>query len=489
MHDILTFARGSQFLAVNGNDQICYAVQPLIQALLQDFVDTHDLGLSIQRGLQVQPEVAEALFDIDLDSPEPFSLKPQFLFPETNPLLGLFFSNTRIPSFLRREGREAIQDEAILPAIHQLLAQCGRGTQTRQQILEQLPEEVHPLLEKLIASQVLVEQPYTPVAAPLGSSGVYRLQHAALLYRSGTTGILVDPQFHSNYGREGLKADITRAMVEGQVDAILISHSHYDHWHYPTLMMFPADIPVIVPKVPRPSLMCEDMEGRLRSLGFEQVIAVDWYADPIRIGDIDVRVLPFYGEQPLVPRFDSPQHPDLRNWGNTYLLQCEEFTSWFLIDAGFEPAASMVEVAEYVRDRFAPLDHLISNFQALSYNSIGTDLSSWGVDIVANLLSNPRIFSVTNEQEGGYIATLGPAGVAELSSITQAKACLPYADSWSDLGTPGIHDRELIEATLVELQKRGAATAVIPWHIGDGYVYSKTGSPHQLLRNAIRSGR
>src|SRR4028119_1012941 len=123
--------------------------------------------------------------------------------------------------------------------------------------------------------------------------------------------------------------------------------------------------------------MCEDMQSRLESLGFKNVIAVDWYAEPIVVGDVEINVLPFYGEQPLVPEYNKPKHPDLRNWGNTYLLHTEYYTSWFLIDSGSDPMGSMVQVAEYVKQKFGMVDLVLSNFQPLSYNSIGTDLSSW----------------------------------------------------------------------------------------------------------------
>jgi hypothetical protein len=217
------------------------------------------------------------------------------------------------------------------------------------------------------------------------------------------------------------------------------------------------------------------MADRLQDLGFTNVIAVDWYADPIRVGDIDVHVLPFYGEQPLVPEFNEPVHPDLRNWGNTYLLNTEYYKSWLLIDSGQDPMGSMLEVAEYVKQQFGSIDLVISNFQPLSYNSIGTDLSAWGIDIVANLLSNPRIFSVTNKPEGAYVALLGPQGVAGLCAIVGAKACLPYADSWAEVGQPGVGDRTLIPQVEAALQALGASTQVVPWTIGDGYLIQRSG--------------
>src|SRR2546430_1517732 len=112
--------------------------------------------------------------------------------------------------------------------------------------------------------------------APVGVAGIYRLQHASPLYRNRTTGVVVDPHLHSMYGR-GLKRDIYKDQLQGKVDAILISLFHEDHWFLSSLLMFPADIPIVVPKTPRSSIICGNMEALLRGCGFTNVIAADWY--------------------------------------------------------------------------------------------------------------------------------------------------------------------------------------------------------------------
>jgi glyoxylase-like metal-dependent hydrolase (beta-lactamase superfamily II) len=483
MDNSISFMRGAQLRPLNANDLVCYTIQPFIQEIFNLFVELGDLGVAIAQAAQKHPKVSDRLFDLDPNNvEESFSLKHEILFPKKNPLLRIDYGNSRYPHFLGKNGVEQIKDESTLPEIHQLLYLCGKSNLTYQQICQQISEPTIELLDKAIACSVVREQPRCDRRVPLQTPGIFRLQHASLLYRTKTTGILVDPHLHSNYGLPKLEQDITRAQLEGSVDAILISHSHYDHWHYPTLMMFDPEIPIFVPKVPRDSIICEDFEARLKSLGFKNVIAVDWYADPITIGDIEINVLPFYGEQPLVPEFDRPKHPDLRNWGNTYLLRTEYYTSWFLIDAGSDPMGSMIEVAEKVKQKFGKVDYIVSNFQPLSYNSIGTDLSSWGIDIVANLLSNPQIFSVTNKTEGEHLSTLGPKGVAEICAIVGAESCLPYADSWAEIGQPGVHDEFLIKETKIELKNLGCSTTVIPWKIGDGYM---SNGSRKLLAGAL----
>jgi L-ascorbate metabolism protein UlaG (beta-lactamase superfamily) len=471
MTNSISFVPGSQLRPFNFNDFICYSIQPLIQKVLDQFLVTQDLDTAIGDAAKSHTELAKKFFDIDFNNlSESFSLKKEFLFPDKNPLLRMFYSNEKYLDFFGKRGVKVFQAESNLPELHHLLYLCGRSCLTYDQICQQVSDSSIELLNEFIQCSIVAEQPQQATAIPAKTPGVFRLQHASLLYRTETTGVLVDPHLHSNYGISKLKNDITRAQLEGSVDAILISHSHYDHWHYPTLMMFSPDTLMIVPKVPRGTIVCEDMEARLKSLGFKNVLAVDWNAEPIVVRDIEINVLPFYGEQPLVPEYDQLKHPDLRNWGNTYLINTEHYTSWFLIDAGNEPMTSMVEVAEEVKQKFGRIDSIVSNFQSLSYNSIGTDLSGWGIDIVGNLLSNPQIFSVTNKTEGGYLATLGPKGVAQICAIVDAKSCLPYADSWSEVGQPGVHDQELIKQTEQELRKLKCSTQVVPWKIGDGYI-------------------
>lgn len=478
MEKVISFTKRAQLQALTASEYLGYTVQPLIQEILDQIVESDNLDMVIADAAKKYPTIAETFFDIDPSNvAASFSLKEPLLFPEQNPVVSLSFNNTKLAQFFPIGVREIIKEQSVLPDIHYLLYLCGQAKFNYDQICQQVSDDMIILLDKLIKSHVVQTQPQPARGVPVETSGVFRLQHAALLYRTKTTGILVDPQLHSNYGLANLKQDITRAMLEGFVDAILISHSHYDHWNLPTLMQFAPEIPIIVPKVPRGSITCEDMKARLEGLGFDHVIAVDWYAEPIVIGDIEINVLPFYGEQPLVPEYNQPKHPDLRNWGNTYLIRTPDYTSWFLIDAGNDPMGSMRDVAEYVRQKFGIVDQVLSNFLSLSYNSIGTDLSSWGADIVGNLLSNPQIFSVTNKTDGFHLATLGAKGVAEICSIVGAKACLPYAHSWAELGQYTGSDESLIKDVIAELEKVGCSTQVIPWKIGDGYFSSNSDAP------------
>ena len=85
------------------------------------------------------------------------------------------------------------------------------------------------------------------------------------------------------------------------------------------MMMLPSDCPVIVPKVEVPSILCDDLSRILRQCGLRAVRDPAWFSAPIVMGDIEIHVLPFFGEQPL--RSETPRSKMLRNWGNDVLHQ------------------------------------------------------------------------------------------------------------------------------------------------------------------------
>ncbi len=79
------------------------------------------------------------------------------------------------------------------------------------------------------------------------------LSHACMLVRSGDTRVIVDPWLLGscywrswwNFPRAQFDAD-----EMAKVDAVVISHVHWDHWHGPTLKRFFRGKPIIVPDEP-----------------------------------------------------------------------------------------------------------------------------------------------------------------------------------------------------------------------------------------------
>ncbi|MDA7754874.1 MBL fold metallo-hydrolase [Pseudomonadales bacterium] len=95
------------------------------------------------------------------------------------------------------------------------------------------------------------------------------LSHACLLVKTETSSVIVDPWLvGSCYWRSWWNFPepvFDDAELEG-VDAVIISHLHWDHWHGPTLKKYLRDKPVIVSD--DPSLRSEK---DLRSIGFSDI--------------------------------------------------------------------------------------------------------------------------------------------------------------------------------------------------------------------------
>lgn len=345
-------------------------------------------------------------------------------------------------------------DDALLTV--SALAACASGAHTFDDVIDLAPAPSQALLQSL--RSLLITPPKKP-AFELSAPGLYRLQHATLFFRSATTGLLVDPHFASSYEPSLKSQTFSYGDVGHLTDAILISHSHLDHFHLPTLLMFPRSTPIFVPKVPRNTILALDMAALLKQAGFTDVRALDWYAPESNVGDFKINVLPFYGEQPLLR--ERPASPDVRNWGNTYLVESPRFRSWVLIDSGADAAGSMIEVAERIRARFGPIDLVLSNLREFycrrpDYISGG---SYW-------LTLNGSQIKRFHEMNGDLI-TLGPTGVAEVCRAVGAKNFLPYAHWWAELNDLAAIEGEVDNVARLRAALMGAPTEVLSWTVGE----------------------
>jgi L-ascorbate metabolism protein UlaG (beta-lactamase superfamily) len=96
---------------------------------------------------------------------------------------------------------------------------------------------------------------------PAGSPSVRWLGHASALIEVAGVRVLTDPALTSRLAhlRRHHAVDVTAI---GSPDVILISHVHIDHLHVPSLRLFDAAVPIIVPT---------GAAGWLRRKGFRDV--------------------------------------------------------------------------------------------------------------------------------------------------------------------------------------------------------------------------
>jgi glyoxylase-like metal-dependent hydrolase (beta-lactamase superfamily II) len=426
------------------------------------------VGNAVARGVRLHraaeemfnamPEAEEFFRTPSEDDGFAFGLRNEYLFPSNN-------TQVRSVAFLSRHGAHhelRVDDDSrdLLSECGALLTRAASHSMTPGELLKACTSPaIADLARELFAQGILDDNATGTVVADMSADGIYRLQHACVLFRYGGKGILIDPHFHSSYTPSAVSDDLWRAEVNSLVDAILISHSHADHYDLTTLLSFPRHITVVVPRVPRASILCEDMASRVRSLGFKDVVIADWYSRPLILGSFVVHAMPFFGEQPLLAEW--PRDPALRNWGNTYLIECGTYRAWALVDAGDDAAGRMAEVAERVVDTLGSIDAILSNLRVFT---IANPLYITGDGAYWMCLSPEQIERFVSMRQD--VITLGPSGVAKICRLTGASYMLPYAHWWANRGNAPDGEHRLCAELLRDLRSLGADTMIVPWMIG-----------------------
>ncbi len=140
--------------------------------------------------------------------------------------------------------------------------------------------------------------------------------------------------------------------------AVLLTHSHPDHFDPASLLLFPADTLILIPEIARESLLSVNLRLRLQQLGFTRVEAMPWWSAR-RIGGFEVSALPFYGEQPLGW---GGEPLTTHNCGNTYAVrEPGGRLDLLLADSGPDPRMSVEQHARALRRALGRVDTLFAN--------------------------------------------------------------------------------------------------------------------------------
>jgi hypothetical protein len=220
---------------------------------------------------------------------------------------------------------------------------------------------------------------------------------------------------------------------------------------------------VIVPRVPRPSLLCtEDMATSLRLAG--QTVSDPAWWSTVEIGDFVIDVLPFYGEQPLRQR--SGVAAEARNWGNCYRFTCPEFSAAILVDSGVDPSGTMIDVLERSVAERGPLDVLLSCCFSFpeGYNP------GLPIYFLTVPLEHLRDFYLHPEARGSM--TLGTSGLVRACQVSRCRYFLPYAHGFQGLfrSPKSAEGGRQIEQEVLGAIQEGlgeSSTQVLSWHPGD----------------------
>lgn len=240
------------------------------------------------------------------------------------------------------------------------------------------------------------------------------LGHNMVAVRSSDRCVVVDPWFFPRARRYGSYQPIQPSEL-GHVSAALITHSHPDHFDPGALLMLGRTTPVIVPRVPRESLLALDMKARLVELGFTAVRELDWWKSTV-VGDFRITAVPFHGEQPTSGK---RLYPEVRNCGNCYLVRTPRLSCAFVADSGTDGEGSVEDVALEAFGRYGPIDVLFTGYRGWRLYPIQFFESSVRQYL---LFVPPELYSVRQT----IMNTL--EGAVDTAEAWHARYLVPYGD-------------------------------------------------------------
>lgn len=247
--------------------------------------------------------------------------------------------------------------------------------------------------------------------------------HATALL-GGEDRILVDPFLLPTSPRYGAYQPLGPA--ELAPNAILVTHSHPDHFDPGSLLRLGAETPIYVPHVERESLLAVDMALRLEQLGFSRVKRIR-PGDVLTIGQTTVHVLPFFGEQPTT---GDCLHPEVRNAGCTYSVVSPKGHTLLLADSGRDREGDVRDLAADVRRRWSAPDTLLSGYRGFAVYPI-----QWLFSSVARYL----LFVPEPERAVRQVTMNDSDALIDTAERCAAKRVVPYADG----GAPWYWERGL----------------------------------------------
>jgi L-ascorbate metabolism protein UlaG (beta-lactamase superfamily) len=202
-------------------------------------------------------------------------------------------------------------------------------------------------------------------------------------------------------------------IFRAKLDAIYCTHSHWDHCNPETLLRLDKDVPILVPKVSRPSALNPPMVSLLQRLGFSDIREVKIW-EPVTAGDIEIVPAPFHGE---------PDEPGAEIDHYTYVLKAPGMTVYGGVDSYRDKWGDMQPVLERVECEYSP-DVVFLPVSRVVYRYREGSLNQFCRYVDEDLVS------------ASFQYTAGPEEAAQWSRSMGAGLLVPYATfgftRWAD---------------------------------------------------------
>lgn len=132
---------------------------------------------------------------------------------------------------------------------------------------------------------------HMPLMASAGQLGVTFIGHSSFFVQLGGRNFIIDPNFAKwlfvlkRLRRPGLRiADLP------PIDAVLVTHAHFDHLHRPSLRAISRS--TFRKSGKRPAIVvARNMRDLVFDLGYEEVIELDWWHHT-KIGNVEITATP-----------------------------------------------------------------------------------------------------------------------------------------------------------------------------------------------------
>lgn len=289
--------------------------------------------------------------------------------------------------------------------------------------------EAKELLTALISTDAVKEIPNYSLEQKLPK--FFFLGHSGLLASSKNSSIAVDPVLRpSNEIIDWQHGKGIQGLLNA--DAIFISHNHWDHLDFQTLVRIPRDKKFVIPKCIQENLANPSIRRYLNSLGFYNIIEVSPWEN-ISVGDIVVKVVPFLGESfGLNSTFD----------GFTYLITIDNSSLYGSVDACHDERGSMIPVISALKE-IAEIDVLLFGASGQTHER---PYMAAGLRHFSNeLKSKPELIHYHPNTKD----------VEHWISIVQPKCIIPYAEFIFD----GLPSNDFVDGPLERIAMASAETA------------------------------